>query len=461
MEGERIKVDFAVIGSGAAGQKAAIQAAKLGKSVVVIEKGAHPGGACLNTGTVPSKSLREAIMDLTHFYEKSFYGRAMERPDISFAALNFRLNKVLAEERRILRRQFRKNGIRLLYGFARFIGEHRLQVEGDEVEADVILIATGSRPRNPGHVPFDGEVILDSTRLLTMDRLPERLIVLGGGVIGSEYASFFSALGTHVTVVDKRSHILPHLDSEIGIHLQTSLTDLGLEFRGNLRPERVERVGSVARVTMESGEVLEADKLLYALGREANVAGMEIESVGIELTERGHIPVNEYYQTAQPHIYAAGDVIAGPCLASTGMEQGRRAARHAFGMSVPTSSHLFPLGIYTIPEISCIGKTEDELLEEGVPFEVGRAYYYEMAKGNITGSHRGLLKLIFQKESLQLLGVHIIGRSATELIHIGQMAMAHDAPIDLFVNQVFNYPTFAEGYRIAALNGINKIQRFR
>ena len=461
---EEIQVDFAVIGSGPAGQKAAIQAAKLGKSVVVIEKYPVPGGACLNSGTIPSKSLREAILDLTGFHERSFYGKDYQVRTATIGDLNYRLNKVLEEERNLIRRQFKKNKIRLLQGTAAFKDPATLHVTDQNkdilysVVASRILIAAGSKPRNPINVPFDDTVILDSTRLLSIDKLPKTMLVLGGGIIGSEYASFFAALGVAVTVIDKRDHILPLLDSEIGIHLQTALTDIGLRFLGKKEPTEIQRIGDSATVKFSDGSQLEADVLLYALGRIANVDALKIDQAELTLNPRGHIDVNALFQTTQPHIYAVGDVIGGPALASTSMEQGRLAARHAFGASTHHFPTVYPLGIYTIPEISSCGYTEEDLQALGFHYEIGRAYYYEIARSHISGSQIGMFKILFHSETLEILGVHVIGRGATEVIHIGQVAMSFNAHIDYFVDQVFNYPTFAEGYRIAALNGINKIK---
>lgn len=461
---EKLKVDFAVIGSGPAGQKGAIQAAKLGKTVVVIEKGIVPGGNCLNSATIPSKSLREAIIDLTRYNERSFYGSSCLR-EVTIHDLNYRLTTVLEGERAILLRQFKKNRIAFLQGIAELESPHLIHVQDDRgrslyrIEAEKILLATGSEPRNPMHVPFDNEVILDSTRLLAIDHVPTTLLVLGGGVIGAEYASFFAALGCAVTVLDKRERLLPGLDAEIGIHLQVGLKEIGLNFVPNKIPSKIERIGTEACVVCEDGSRFEADVLLYALGREANVVGLNIETAGVELNERGYIPVNEYFQTNVSHIYAAGDVIGYPALASTSMEQGRLAARHAFNAPTHRFPTFFPLGIYTIPEISCCGYTEEELQRKGTDYEVGRAYYYEIARSHIAGSsHLGLFKILFDKETLEVLGLHIVGRNATEVIHIGQVAMSFGATLDYFVDQVFNYPTFAEGYRIAALNGLNKVR---
>lgn len=462
---ELLKVECAVIGSGPAGQKGAIQAAKLGKKTVIIEKEAHPGGNSLNWGTIPSKSLREAILDLTGFYERSFYGKHLAEKPISINDLNYRLGLVLEEQRKLLMRQFEKNKIQFIHGTARFIDPFHVEVVDERgkpflhIESEMFLIAGGSRPRNPMHVPFDSEVILDSTRLLQIDHLPKTMLVLGGGIIGSEYASFFAALGTEVTVVDKREHLLPLLDAEIGLHLQKALGHLGLKVEGRKETKTIRRVGSEAEVVCTDGTVLKAEMLLYALGREANVEGLHLQNARVMLSEQGYVPVNENFQTEMPHIYAAGDVIGGPSLASTGMEQGRMAACHAFGSTTHEFPTFYPIGIYTIPEISSCGYTEEELKKLGFKYTVGRAYYYEIARNVIAGNDAGLVKILFHTDTLQILGIHIIGRAATEVIHIGQIAMSFNARIDYFIDQVFNYPTYAEGYRIAALNGINKLRK--
>lgn len=461
---ESLRVDMVVIGSGPSGQKAAIQAAKLGKKVVIIEKGQQPGGACLHSGTIPSKSLREAIIDLTRFHERSFYGKDQDIREISIADLNFRLNRVLDEQTSILHRQFKKNDILLIQGIARFENPEQLIVMDEEyrliyqISAESIVIACGSKPRNPVDVAFDDDVILDSTRLLSIDRIPKTMTVLGGGIIGSEYATFFSALGCEVNIIDKREHLLPLLDHEIGTHLQTALQEIGLNFMGNKEPQDIKREGDKAVVSFKDGTSLKTDCLLYALGRQANVESLHIENAGITISDRGYIPVNALFQTIVPHIYGVGDVIGGPCLASTSMEQGRLAARHACGAETHHFPTFYPIGIYSIPEISSCGYTEDELQKMDFRYEVGRAYYYEIARSHISGTASGLFKILFHKETLEILGVHVIGRSATELIHIGQLAMSFNAHLDFFVDQVFNYPTFAEGYRVAALNGLNKIK---
>lgn len=463
---EEIKADVVVIGSGPAGQKAAIQAAKLGKTVVVVEKEPAPGGNCLYSGTIPSKTLREAIIDLTRFYERQ-YRDVRDMQEVTISELNSRLSQVIDEERTIIIRQFKKNNIRFIQGNGRFENPHTLLVVDNDyrlayqVKGDYFIIATGSIPRNPTAIPFDDKIILDSTRLLKIDKVPKTMLVLGGGIIGSEYASFFAALGTEVTIIDKKDHILPLLDSEIGIHLQTSLTDIGLRFKGRKEPTEILKENDRAVVKFKDGTTLSADCLLYALGREANVESLHAENVGLSKNAQGYLSVNALFQTQVAHIYAVGDVIGGPCLASTSMEQGRLAARHACGAETHHFPSFYPIGIWTIPEISCCGYTEDQLRELGFQYEVGRAYFYEISRSHIVGSSTGLMKLIFHKETLEILGIHVIGRSAAEVVHIGQVAVSFRAKIDYFIDHIFNYPTYAEAYRIAALNGINKIKTRR
>lgn len=461
---EDLKVDVCIIGSGPAGQKAAIQSAKLGKKVLVVEQYPDPGGNCLYNGTIPSKTFREAIIDLTGFYDQSFHGLEYNMELVNIADLNSRLGQVVEEERNLIWRQFKKNGIDVILGSARFENPHMILIlnrEGHlshQIQAEYFIIATGSKPRNPTNIPFDKDVILDSTRLLRITKVPKTMLVLGGGIIGSEYASFFSALGTEVTLIDKKDHILPLLDAEIGILLQTALTNLGLQFKGNMEPDEISRKDDRAFVKFKDGTTLDADVLLFALGRQANVDNLHIENAGVRLNEKGYIIVNALFQTSTPHIYGVGDVIGGPSLASTSMEQGRLAALHAAGAQTHHFPTFYPIGIYTIPEISSCGYTEEELKALGYRYEVGRAYYYEIARSHIAGAHVGMFKILFHAETLELLGIHVIGRGATEVIHIGQVAKSFNAKIDYFVDQIFNYPTYAEGYRIAALNGINKIK---
>lgn len=464
---EEIDVDLVVIGSGPSGQKAAIQAAKLGKSVVVIERLPDPGGNSLYSATIPSKTFRESILTLTRYYDRRFAkGAIYELGSVTIQDLNGRLSQVILEEKELVFRQLKKNGIRIITGTASFENPNILLIlDKDDrirykVKSKFFIIATGSKPRNPVNVPFDGKCIVDSTTLLGIIEVPKTMLVLGGGVIGSEYASFFAALGTQVTVIDRRENLLPQLDTEIGVHLQTALVDIGLQFRGKKEIEEIGKIGDKAYVKLKDGGTLTADVLLYALGRTANVDQLDIENAGIRTNEKGYIVVNALFQTNVPHIYAVGDVIGGPSLASTSMEQGRLAARHAFGCEIHYFPQFYPIGIYTIPEISSCGHTEDELKTMGIHYEVGRAYYYEIARSHIAGAslEMGMFKILFHAETLQILGVHIIGRAATEVIHIGQVAASFHAPISYFVDQIFNYPTYAEGYRIAALNGLNKIK---
>lgn len=461
---EELFADLIVIGSGPAGQKGAIQAAKLGKSVIIIDKDDYPGGASLNSGTIPSKSLREAILDLTGFFKRSFYAQEEKVSEVSINDLNYRLNRILEEQRKMLLKQFEKNKIKLLFGIAQLQDKHHVLVlDGQKnpryrIKGEFILIATGSKPRNPLNIPFDKDKVLDSTRLLSIDRVPKTLIVLGGGIVGSEYASFFAALGTEVTVIDKREQLLPLLDKEIGLHLQKSLSQIGLKMVGNKTVETISKTEEGVVVCCTDGTCYKAEKLLYALGREANVDQLKPENLGIVVDKMGYIPVNALFQTVISNIYAAGDVIGGPGLTATSMEQGRLAIRHAFGAATHHFPNFFPIGIYTIPEISSCGYTEEQLQELGFRYEVGRAYYYEIARSQIIGNDAGMFKLLFHGDTLEILGIHIIGRGATEVIHIGQVAMSFNARIDYFIDQVFNYPTFAEGYRIAALNGFNKIK---
>ena len=460
---EELEADLVVIGSGPAGQKGAIQGAKLGKKVIVLERDPDPGGSCLFSGTIPSKTLREAILDLTGFHDNSFYGKEYPLRDVTLTDLNYRLHRVIDEEKELIRRQFNRNGVKLIQGIARFEDDHTVVVLDKnfqiktKIKAKFFLISTGSKPRNPNNIPFDNETILDSTRLLNISAIPKTMVVLGGGIIGSEYASFFAALGTQVTLIDKRDQMLPLLDHEIGQHLQNALTDVGLKFLGRKEPDIIKKIGDQVSVQFKDGSIIEADVLLYALGREANVDTLRIENASLAIDNRGYIPVNPLFQTKSEHIYAAGDVIGGPCLASTSMEQARLAVRHAFGAESHHFPRVYPTCIWTIPEISSCGYTEEELKALGFRYEVGRAYYYEIARSHIAGTKIGLCKLLFHAETLDLLGAHIIGKGANEVIHIALIAILNHSKITYFVDQIFNYPSYAEALRIAALNGLNKI----
>lgn len=461
-------VDFLVIGSGPAGQKGAVQASKFGLKTVVIE-GYETGGSSLWTGTIPSKALREAILDLTNFRRKSFYAKEALLPkmsEISISDLNFRVNWVKEHLKETISRQLKKNQIEIVRGFAQFQDPHIVNVYQNETlirkfYAEKILLTPGSTPRCPPGIRFDGEYIYNSSQLVSINKIPSSLIVLGAGVIGSEYASMFGLLGTKVTLIDKRPRLLSFLDREIGSHLQIALEENNITFLGSKDYEKVEVINKEVVVTFKGGGEVRAESALIASGRIANVNHLNIQAAGLDLSEDGYIAVDKHYRTAQEHIYAAGDVIGGPCLSSTSYVQGRLAAMNACGHEIDRFTQVHPYGIYTIPEISSIGKTEEMLKMEGIDYAVGRAYFYEVSRSVITGSESGLCKLLFDPKNLTLLGAHIIGRGASEVIHIAQLAISFNAKIDYFVDQTFNFPTFAEMYRIAALNGINKLNMRR
>lgn len=464
--------DLCVIGSGPAGQKAAIQAAKLGKRVCVVERTEVVGGAAINTGTIPSKSLREAILHMTGFKHRSMFGASYQvKEHITIEDLTQWCQHIIKAEIEITRAQMARNGVELIHGTASFKDEHWVvALHGSEVEAinaRHVLVATGTRPARPDHIPFDATHIVDADGLLRLPALPRTMLVVGGGVIGTEYASMLQALGVKVTLVEGRNRLLDFLDSEIGEALQFHLRQNGMTLRMGEKvvavsqveapPNANSRDGKLVEATLESGKVLRAECLLYCVGRQGNTHALDLDNVGLQADSRGRIEVNEHYQTKVGHIYAAGDVIGFPALASTSMEQGRLAACHMFGLSSESYRELFPYGIYSIPEISMVGWTEDQLTSEDIPFESGVAQYKEIARGQLVGDTAGMLKLLAHQESKALLGVHCIGSGATELIHIGQAVMAHQGTVDYFINTVFNYPTLAECYKVAALNVSNKL----
>ncbi len=455
--------DLFVLGTGPAGQRAAVQAAKLGKRVGICEKREMVGGVCVNTGTIPSKTFREAVLYLSGIAQRANYGASYTvKDDITMGDLLFRCNQVITREIDVIRAQMKRNGITLLGGTAAFTGPHALTVTGSsgtvEVEADKIVIAVGTRPAAPP-VPVDGETVIDSDGILTLKKLPKSLLVIGAGVIGVEYASMFAALGTEVTIVDKRPVLLDFVDDEIAEALSFFLRKLNCTLRlgEEVAQVAVERPGHVA-ATLKSGKKIGADLLLYSVGRVGATSALNLSAAGLEADGRGRLTVNEAYQTAQPHIYAVGDIIGFPALASTSMEQGRLASCHAFGVPCTSLPHLFPIGIYSVPEISMVGKTEEELTKESVPYETGVAQYREIARGAIVGDDIGLLKILVHRETRLLLGVHILGTAATELIHIGQSFLALGGTLDVLVDTVFNYPTFAECYKVAALDAYNKLR---
>ncbi|MDQ6663669.1 MAG: Si-specific NAD(P)(+) transhydrogenase [Acidobacteriota bacterium] len=458
--------DLIVIGSGPAGQRAAIQGSKFGKRVVLVEKREVVGGACINTGTIPSKTMREAVLHLSGFYYQSIYGinyRVKER--ISMADLSFRVQHVIKTEIDVTQAQLSRNNIEVLSGTASFVDKNHIRVENSrgvqEYEAPVVVIATGTKPAVSSNVPLNNRTIINSDQILQMPEIPKSMIVVGGGVIGVEYTCMFATLGVRVILVEKRPRLLEFADAEMVEALSYHLRDSRVTMRLNEEVESVEEAATGGVVAnLGSKKKISGEALLYAVGRQGNVDDLNLAAAGIEADSRGRILVDEEFRTKQPNIYAVGDVIGFPSLASVSMEQGRLAAAHAFGVTVQSNPAFYPYGIYTIPEISFIGKTEEQLTDEDVPYEVGVAYYREIARGQIRGDTTGRLKIIFHRESKCLLGIHIIGEGASELLHIGQAVLILNGTIDYFINTVFNYPTLAECYKAAAFNGINKLSRF-
>ena len=459
---ENFDYDLLVIGTGPSGQKAAVQGAKAGKRVAIVDKRSFMGGVCVNTGTIPSKTLREAVLYLSGHREKNIYGASYRVKDqISMTDLNFRCDFVMHNEMDVVAHQLQRNGIKLINGLGRFVDPHTLLVQtsdGDQkVSAANIVIAVGTSPTRRKDIPFKENIIFTSDGLLQMTNIPRSMAVIGGGVIGIEYASIFAALGVRVTVVDMRANLLNFVDDEIIGALIYHLRQNRVTFRLGEKVTQMELDDNDQVVTtLESGKMITTEKALYAIGRTGATASLNLEAAGLAADNRGRLKVNEHYQTEVPHIYAVGDVIGFPSLASTSMEQGRVASCHAF--DIPTSSihGLFPYGIYAIPEISIVGKTEAELTDAGVPYEIGKAHYREISRGQIIGDQIGMLKLIFHLDTHEVLGVHIIGEGASELIHIGQAVIAFNGKLEYFINTVFNYPTLAEAYKVAALDGYNR-----
>jgi NAD(P) transhydrogenase len=460
MEGSRF--DLVVLGSGPAGQKAAIQAAKVGASVAVVERRDTIGGVCANTGTIPSKTLREAAVYLTGLSERGLYGQSYRvKDEITIDDLIWRTQQVMAREVDVIRNQLARNHIRVLTGSGRLADPHRIEVSDlhgavRTIEADRIVVATGTEPAHPPDVEFDEATILDSDGILLMSRIPATLVVVGAGVIGIEYASIFAALGTRVTVVERRERLLEFCDGQMVEALQYYLRDLGLVFRLGETVTSVEKHDGGTLTTLASGKRIAADAVMYSAGRQGATSGLE--DVGLEIDKRGRIAVDEHYRTSVEHIYAVGDVIGFPSLASSSFEQGRLAAAHAFGLDTRPMRDLLPIGIYTIPEISFAGRTEEELTGEGIPYEIGVSRYRELARAQIQGDSVGILKLLVEPDARTLLGVHAFGTAATELVHIGQTVMGLGGTVDYLIDQVFNYPTLAESYKVAALDATNKLR---
>ena len=456
--------DLLVIGSGPGGQKAAIAAAKLDRRVAVVERPDMLGGVCVNTGTIPSKTLREAILYLTGLDQREIYGQSYRlKDDITVADLTARTRHVVTRESDVVRNQLARNRVTIIPGTASFAGPHDIEIDDGagrtrKATADKIVVATGTKPARPASVAFDDKTIIDSDGIIHLERVPRSMVVAGAGVIGIEYVSMFAALGTKVTVVEKRDRMLEFCDEEVVEALKYHLRDLAVTFRFGETVASVESHPDGAITVLRSGKKIPADTVLYSAGRQGVTDGLNLPAAGLSADDRGRIEVDEFYRTKVEHIYAVGDVIGFPALAATSMEQGRLAANHAFGEIVGTNEIEQPIGIYSIPEISFVGKTEAQLTEACVPFEVGVSRYRELARGQIVGDSYGVLKLLVSPETRKLLGVHVFGTHATELIHIGQAVMGCGGTVDYLVDAVFNYPTLSETYKVAALDATNKMR---
>lgn len=460
--------DLFVIGTGPGGQRAAVQAAKLGKRVGVAEAGTVVGGICIAKGTIPSKTLREAALYLSGYRERAVYGASYSvKQKITMGDLLHRTDHVIRTEMDVIRHQLLRNGIDLHTAHASFVDEHTLRLETpgasqhQEITADKIVVATGTNAARDTHIPFDGQRIFTSDDMLELEDLPRTMAIIGGGVIGVEFATIFAILGVRVTLVDARPRLLDFVDAEVIDSLVYNMRRNRVTLRMAEEVTGLETVdddrGQHVRIKLKSGKQIFADKALYSIGRQGATDGLNLEAAGLEADTRGRIKVNENFQSEVENIYAVGDVIGFPSLASTSAEQGRLSACHAFGVPAESIPDLFPYGIYAIPEISTVGKGEEELTEEGVHYEVGKAEYREIARGTILGDSSGMLKLIFEADTRKLLGVCIIGEGASELIHIGQAVLAMNGMIDYFIDTVFNYPTLAECYKTAAFDGVNRL----
>ncbi len=457
--------DMLVIGGGPAGQKAAVQAAKLGKTVGLIERKEVVGGVCINTGTIPSKSLREAVLHLSGLHQRHLYGAAYRvKKTITIEDLVFRANHIIKTQVQIVENQMTRNRIDVIYGTASFVDPHRLRIQqadgSVEHEADFIVIAIGTEPARPPDIPFDHDSVIDTDGLFALKRIPQSIVIVGGGVIGTEYASILAMLDVPVILIDKRPRLLEFVDAEIVEALQQHMRETGVTLYHNEEVIEIKKqpAGQI-HLRLKHAEPIEATIVMYAIGRVGTTNRLNLEAVGLKPDNRGRMTVNEHFQTTVPHIYAAGDVIGFPALASTSMQQGRHASCHAFGHPDHTDTDLLPYGIYSIPEISMVGRNEEDLAKAGIPYGVGIARYREIARGQLIGDETGMLKLLFHRHTLELLGVHVIGEGATELIHIGQAIIAYRGKTDYFIDTIFNYPTLAECYKVAALDGINRLPR--
>jgi NAD(P) transhydrogenase len=456
--------DMIVIGCGPAGQRAAIQAAKLRKRVAIVDRREVVGGVCVNTGTIPSKSFKEAVVYLSGIRQRGLYGAGYRvKPDVSMGDLTFRCNRVMQLEIEVIKSQLNRNHVDTLFGHAAFIDPHTVEISGHSglirKTASRFVIAVGTRPYRPSQVTFNGQSIFDSDDVLNLKKLPREMVVVGGGVIGTEYGSMFAALGVNVTIVDQRKRLLGFVDEELIEAFNVQLRALGVRLRLGEEVETCSvRDDNQAVTVLKSGKVIVSDCVLYSAGRMSATNDLGIDRIGISTDARGKLSVNQSFQTSVPHIYAAGDVIGFPSLASTSALQGRLATCHAFGVEEKTMEVPLPYGIYSIPEISFVGENEDALTARGVPYETGVARYREIARGQLLGDVDGMLKILFNRQTEEILGVHIIGEYATELVHIGQAVMALKGGLGYLRDAVFNYPTLAECYKVAALDGYNKLR---
>ncbi|MBX7136439.1 MAG: Si-specific NAD(P)(+) transhydrogenase [Oligoflexia bacterium] len=456
--------DLLVIGCGPAGQRAAVQAAKLRKSVAIVDSREVVGGVCVHTGTIPSKSFKEAVLFLSGYRQRSIYGAGYRvKSEIEMSDLTFRCNRIMQQEIDVIKAQLGRNYVDWIGGHAKFLDQNTLEIsslEGVQKKtAEYIIIASGAKPSRPPNVQFNGKSIFDSDDILNLQNLPRNMTVVGGGVIGTEYGSMFAALGVHVTIIDARNKLLGFVDEEIIENFQYQMRSMGVTLRLNEEVKSCsEREDGQVVTQLKSGKVIISDCILFSAGRVSATADLDLDKVGIKTEERGRINVNEHFQTSVPNIFAAGDVIGFPALASTSGAQGRLASAWIFGLKDPIQEAPLPYGIYSIPEISYVGFTERELTEKEIPYEVGVARFKEIARGHIIGDENGMLKLVFHRETQEILGVHIIGESATELVHIGQAVITLKGGLTYLRDAVFNYPTLAECYKVAALDGYNKIR---
>lgn len=453
-----------VIGSGPAGEKAAIQAGKLGKKTAVIESRGVVGGVCVHTGTLPSKTLRETVLYISGLKQRSVYGVVCTvKSNVTVSELMYRTEHVIQNELEIIQNKLLRNGITVVAGRGRILGPNQVAIDSDEtevrnLETEAIIISTGSHPYRDPNIYYDGIHVFDGETILNLDRIPGSMIVVGGGVIGCEYACIFAHLGVKITLIDSKERLLPFLDHEISDTLTYLMRKNRMKVILDDKMDSMEIIDDKVNLTTRTGRRIVADKILFATGRVGNTKNLGLDEVGIQTDKRGLIKVDKNFHTGTAQIYAVGDVIGFPSLASVSQDQGRLAARHAFGCKDLRLNTLLPYGIYTIPEVSIVGETEESLSDKGISYETGVARFYELARGQISGDHDGILKLVFCPETKKLYGVHIIGEGAADIIHVGQAVISFGGTLDYLIDTVFNFPTMTEAYKVAALNGINSIQ---